>query len=113
MPNVTIDAAHRGIPVICFDQASGMADILKSEPMTAGCVVDYLDTGRAADVILSLGENRDSLRQVAMATRRLAASVFDMAKYVEALDALGSQAPGAGMAFERQPEVHPLAARER
>jgi glycosyltransferase involved in cell wall biosynthesis len=113
MPNVTIDAAHRGIPVICFDQASGMADILKSEPMTAGCVVDYLDTGRAADVILSLGENRDSLQQVAMATRRLAASVFDMAKYVDALDALGSQAPGAGMAFERQPEAHPLAARER
>jgi glycosyltransferase involved in cell wall biosynthesis len=111
MPNVTIDAAHRGIPIVCFDQASGMADILKSEPMTAGCVVDYLDTGRAADVILALGEDRDGLRQVAIATRRLAACVFDMAKYVDTLDALGSQAAGADMAFEPRPAVHTFAAR--
>jgi glycosyltransferase involved in cell wall biosynthesis len=92
MPNVTIDAAHRGIPIICFDQASGMADVLKSEPATAACVVDYLDTALAADLILSFACDRDALGRVAAATQQLAATVFDMAKYVDALDALGTQA---------------------
>jgi glycosyltransferase involved in cell wall biosynthesis len=92
MPNVTIDAAHRGIPVICFNEASGMADVLKSDPITAGCVVDYLDAAMAADAILSLGRDRDALRSVAAATQRLATEVFDMTRYVDALDRLGSNA---------------------
>lgn len=92
MPNVTIDAAHRGIPIICFDKASGMADVLKTEPATAAGVVDYMDTAMAADLILSFARDRDALGRVAAATRQLAADVFDMAKYVDALDALGAQA---------------------
>jgi len=100
MPNVTIDAAHRGIPVICFDQASGMADILKSDPKTALCVVDYLDTAMAADVILQLAGDRAGLAQLAAATQRLANTVFDMAKYVEALDRLGTNASGPIIATE-------------
>ncbi len=100
MPNVTIDAVHRGIPVICFDQASGMADVLKSDPLTAGCVVDYLDTAMAAEVILALGSDRVGLDRVAAATLQLAASVFDMTKYVDALDSLGTSAAAAVSAPE-------------
>jgi glycosyltransferase involved in cell wall biosynthesis len=92
MPNVTIDAAHRGIPIICFDQASGMADVLKSDPVTAAGIADYLDTAMAADLILTYARDREALARAATATRALAAEVFDMAKYVDALDALGTQA---------------------
>jgi glycosyltransferase involved in cell wall biosynthesis len=92
MPNVTIDAAHRGIPIICFDQASGMADVLKSDPVTAAGIADYLDTAMAADLILAYARDREALARAATATRALAAEVFDMAKYVDALDALGTQA---------------------
>lgn len=101
MPNVTIDAAHRGIPIICFDQASGMADILKSDPITAAGVVDYLDAAMAAEAILSLGRDPAALREVAAATRHLAASVFDMAKYVDALDDLGTNATSSASAAFR------------
>ncbi len=96
MPNVTIDAAHRGIPIICFDQASGMADVLKTEPLTAAGVADYLDTAMAAELILGLARDRDALARAAAATRVLAANVFDMAGYVDALDALGAQAGSVG-----------------
>jgi glycosyltransferase involved in cell wall biosynthesis len=106
LPNVSIDAAHRGIPVICFDQASGIADILKSDPLTAVCVVDYLDTTMAAEVILSLGRDREALKRIALATRRLAGSVFDMAKYVETLDAFGTNA--ASIAAAHGPERQPI-----
>ena len=92
MPNVSIDAAHRGIPIICFDRASGMADVLKSNPVTAAGIADYLDTAMAADLILAYARDPDALARAAAATRALAAEVFDMTKYVAALDALGAQA---------------------
>ncbi len=95
MPNVTIDAAHRGIPIICFDQSSGMADVLKSNPLTAAGIADYLDTAMAAHLILSFARDREALARTAAATRALAAEVFDMANYVDALDALGAKAASA------------------
>jgi glycosyltransferase involved in cell wall biosynthesis len=92
MPNVSIDAAHRGIPIICFDQASGMADVLKSDPITAAGIADYLDTAMAADLILAFARDREALARAANATHALAAEIFDMANYVDALDTLGAQA---------------------
>jgi len=46
----------------------------------------------AADLILAYARDREALARAATATRALAAEVFDMAKYVDALDALGTQA---------------------
>ena len=92
LPNVSIDAAHRGIPVVCFKDASGMADLLLSDPETARGVVDYLDPIAAGSAILSLSNDQVYYTRAAAATRRLALSAFDMAKYVGAIDALGTAA---------------------
>jgi glycosyltransferase involved in cell wall biosynthesis/predicted O-methyltransferase YrrM len=92
LPNVVIDSAHRGIPIVCFKNASGAADLLLSDPETALGVVDYLDPIAAGRVILSLAGNQDSWTRMAAATENLARSVFDMAKYVEAIDVLGTAA---------------------
>ena len=46
----------------------------------------------AADLILAYARDPDALARAAAATRALAAEVFDMTKYVAALDALGAQA---------------------
>lgn len=94
MPNVAIDAAYRGIPIVCFKNASGMADLLLSDPETARSVVDHLDPLAAGSVILSLARDHDLRTRMADATRRLARSTFDMAKYVDAIDALGTAASG-------------------
>lgn len=92
MPNVSIDAVCRGIPVVCFQEASGMADLLRADPDTAVGVVPYLDTHGAASVIARLASNPALYRHMAEATRRFGASTFDMARYVARLDALATAA---------------------
>jgi glycosyltransferase involved in cell wall biosynthesis len=106
MPNVSIDAAHRGIPVICFRDASGTADLLMTDSETATGVVDYLDSSAAAQVIVSLISDSNYRSRMSEATRNLASSVFDMAKYVAALDQLGTDA--SARAAERRDDVNLL-----
>ncbi len=92
LPNVTIDAAVRGIPVVCFAEASGMADLMSGNPATAFGVVDYLDADAAGRKIINLAEDADLKKRTAAAMLELAHANFDMAKYVEHLDALGTAA---------------------
>jgi glycosyltransferase involved in cell wall biosynthesis len=94
LPNVSIDAALRGIPIVCFQGASGMAEILSADPATEACVVGHLDIAAASGAILGLAAD-DALRQrMASATLSLGRSVFDMNAYCAALDTLGRDASG-------------------
>jgi glycosyltransferase involved in cell wall biosynthesis len=92
LPNVTIDAAMRGIPIVCFQDASGMADLLLKRPETRRGVVPHLDSGAAADVIAHLAADEAARQNLAEATQRYAAEIFDMDRYVAELDRLGRQA---------------------
>lgn len=92
LPNVSIDATLRGIPVVCFAEASGMAEILASNDKTCELVVSHLDVGAAAALIGSLAADRDKLRRLGSAVRQLAQKSFDMSSYVRALDELGRRA---------------------
>jgi glycosyltransferase involved in cell wall biosynthesis len=92
LPNVSIEAAVRGLPVVCFQDASGIAEILGSGPETARSVVEHLDTQAAADLILQLANDEGKCEELASATRRLAHDVFDMEAYVASLDVLGAAA---------------------
>lgn len=100
LPNVSIDAALRGIPIVCFADASGMAEILASDPQTRELVVTHLDASAAAAQIGRLAADRDKLRQIGDAVQSLARDRFDMKKYVAALDRLGRSSVSA-MARER------------
>jgi glycosyltransferase involved in cell wall biosynthesis len=90
LPNVSIDAAWRGIPIICFEGASGTADLLRQNPITATGVVPHLDVQAASDVLVSLATDHGRLQTLSRATAVLARSVFDMKAYVQGLDALGT-----------------------
>jgi glycosyltransferase involved in cell wall biosynthesis len=92
LPNVTIDAAMRGIPVVCFQDASGMADMLLANPQTRRGVVPHLDSAAAADVIVHLAEDEAARQSLVEATQRYAAEIFNMDHYVAELDRLGGQA---------------------
>jgi hypothetical protein len=91
MPNVTIDAAFRGMPVVCFEGASGMASLLAAQPSLRSCVVPHLDTHAAAQVILGLADDEAALARLAADMRSFAATTFDMEAYVGRLDALGRE----------------------
>ena len=92
LPNVTIDAAMRGLPIICFDGASGMADLLKRDPSTAATVVPHLDVAAAARVIVDLAINDELRCRIADATRTFGQATFDMHRYVAKVDMIGGQA---------------------
>ena len=92
LPNVTIDAAVRGIPIVCFQDATGMADLMVADPETAFGVVDYLDAEAAANRLIELAGNCQLRARLSQALIALARRHFDMEGYVHRLDTLGTEA---------------------
>jgi glycosyltransferase involved in cell wall biosynthesis len=101
LPNVAIDAMSMGVPVVCFDRASGIAELLKSDLETAACVAPYLDVEAAASTIAAIASDSARHRRLADAVQAIAARTFQMDRYVETLDRLGSAARVAGRAESR------------
>jgi glycosyltransferase involved in cell wall biosynthesis len=92
LPNVAIEAAIRGLPVVCFDQASGMAEILLEDEETQDLVVPYLDTGAASELICSLATDPIRAHKFSVAIAELARRRFNMEDYVHQVDGLGVRA---------------------
>ncbi len=92
MPNVAIEAALHGIPVVCFAEATGIVEVLEADPTTRRCVVPHLDVARAARVIIEFANDEEARREVGTVTRRLAEATFDMDRYVDRIDQLGVEA---------------------
>ena len=109
MPNVAIESAAHGIPVVCFDQASGMAELMTQDAALRDLVVPYLDVAAAADAVVALADRPDRRAAAGEAMRALAARHFDLPAYVAALDALGQGA--ARLARQRERDRAVIAAR--
>jgi glycosyltransferase involved in cell wall biosynthesis len=91
-PNVAIDAIGRGMPLVCFDGASGIAEVLAEQPGCRELVVPYAAIDLAAARILELGENPAYRRQMSAAIKVFAAQAFDMDSYTDRLDEIGRRA---------------------
>jgi glycosyltransferase involved in cell wall biosynthesis len=89
LPNVTIDAAYHGLPIVCFDKASGMAALLSEEILLRSCVVPHLNVDAAAHVIAQFANDEKMRAETGNAIRRFAETNFDMERYVNRLDELG------------------------
>ncbi len=92
LPNISIDAARRDLPIVCFKDASGMAELLLAESGLAKLVAPHLDTGGVAERLAALATNRDGCAQVGRTIGEFGRRVFDMSAYVRRLDQLGRQA---------------------
>lgn len=88
LPNVGIDASMAGIPVVCFDRASGMAEILGAQPDTAPLVVPYLDAAAAAEAIVAMANDGALQAALSEAIKRVAIGRFDMVGYAQRIEAL-------------------------
>jgi glycosyltransferase involved in cell wall biosynthesis len=95
LPNVAVEAALRGLPVVCFDKATGIAEVLATDPATRAGVLPHLDVAAAARLIADLADDRARYEQLSRATRLLAERAFDMDGYVRRLDELGQEAMAA------------------
>jgi glycosyltransferase involved in cell wall biosynthesis len=89
LPNVAVEAAIRGIPIVTFDRASGLAELLKGDARLSSLVVPYLDSWAAAIAIVALAVDEAAYAVQAEAIREMAARAFDMEGYIAELDGLG------------------------
>jgi glycosyltransferase involved in cell wall biosynthesis len=86
LPNVSVDAASRGLPIVCFDRATGMADILRQNGLAADCVAPFLDVEELALRVIALLEDTQRRRLVSQRLRDMAAKTFNMTRYVERIE---------------------------
>jgi glycosyltransferase involved in cell wall biosynthesis len=91
LPNVAIEAAMRALPVVCFDRASGIAELLAQNEATRDLVVPYLDCDAAARLVSELAEDPVRLGRLSDEINRFARSMFDMDRYADAIDNLATK----------------------
>lgn len=101
LPNVGIDAICEGLPIVCFEAGSGIADLLASEGLSQFCVVPYLDTAAMADLAIRILEDPNHEATVKSRLLDMGGRSFDMDKYVSQIERLLAQAT-ADMAAEEQ-----------
>ncbi|KAA2311454.1 glycosyltransferase [Pseudooceanicola sediminis] len=92
LPNVAIDAMQAGLPLVCFDRASGIPDILRGTPLEAECIVDYLDTACMSDQVLRLVQDPEAYRNISQAISAHARATFDLGAYAARIERLGRAA---------------------
>ncbi len=85
LPNVAIDALHEGLPVVCFDHASGLVEYVRTDPVLKTLVATYLDTEAASGAICRLADDPELRRSASERSRKLSKSLFDIDDYVLAL----------------------------
>jgi len=94
-PNVGVVAMTRGMPIVCFDHATGTAEILSSDPETKSLVVPHLDVHAAAELICRLASEPAAFAAMKRATKRVANAAYDMTAYIRQVDDWGRAAAAA------------------
>lgn len=92
LPNVAIDAMAHGLPVVCFDRTSGIADVLVEEGLRDALVAGYLDTHDMAAKVLDLATSPDLRQRIRQRVLDVVDRRFNMDTYVAALEKLALDA---------------------
>ena len=88
LPNVAIDAMLAGTPVLCFDSATGIADVLREAGLGPDCVAAYLDPADMSAKLAALAASPAHHADIARRTRTHAEAIFEMTGYVARLESL-------------------------
>ena len=95
LPNVAIDAMFHGVPVVCFDRCSGIADFLQRNDMGTRCVATYLDTDDAARKLREFAVSATLRNETGECARAAARDHFNMSRYVEEIERVALAAVSA------------------
>ncbi len=85
LPNVAIDVMSLGIPLVCFEDGTGMIEILMQDADTATCIVPYLSVNHATEKIIEFYKSPEYYSLIASKVKELAQKNFDMKDYVSQL----------------------------
>lgn len=84
LPNVGIDAICGGLPIVCFEKASGISALLEEHGLRDSCVADYIDThDMAFKAIRMIDDAEKSTLSASM--KEIGEQIFSMPKYIERL----------------------------
>jgi glycosyltransferase involved in cell wall biosynthesis len=92
LPNVAIDAMAHGLPVVCFEKATGIADILIENGFSEVCVAPYFEISQLASKILALMKSRTMRQEIGRKLQQLVFNKFDIEHYVRRLEELAFDA---------------------
>lgn len=93
-------AMEQGIPVLCFDKASSLAEYLAADDMAAGLVQPYLDIHAMAARLEQLANDQAYLDATGLAVKRVVKKTFDLEQYVIELTRLGQEAAHEARAID-------------
>ena len=89
LPNIGIDAMMRGLPLVCFEKTTGIADILIANGLGEECVAPYLDTAKMTAQVLAFAESKTFSQRVGEQMRQIALKEFDIENYVSQIEKIG------------------------
>jgi glycosyltransferase involved in cell wall biosynthesis len=92
LPNVAIDAMAKGLPVLCFDKATGVADLLHQASLSDACRAPYLDLAAMADQIVALARAPEKRTQVGQVLKAFCDHALRFDLYAERLAELAEAA---------------------
>lgn len=93
LPNVAIDALCAGKPVLAFEGASGIAELLGTDPaLQRSCLCTYLDPRSMAEQLERLLANPEHRLSLSALCRALSEEQFDMEHYRAQLLGWGDEA---------------------
>ncbi len=92
LPNVAIEAMSHGLPVICFEKATGIAGILIENGFGDECVAPYFDTSTLASKVLAFARSKDMRHAVGKRLQHLVDTRFSIERYVQQLEELSLRA---------------------
>lgn len=92
LPNVAIDAMAHGMPVLCYDKTTGIADFLIENGLQDHCVAQYLDSADMAKKIVDLASSQALRKDVAERCHAASIAYFNMDKYIASLEILAQDA---------------------
>ncbi len=91
LPNVALDALSEGLPLVCFDKTTGIADILQEHGLGETCVAAYLDTQDLARKVLALARSSELREEIGAKSIHLSERTFNMTGYLARLEQLAGQ----------------------
>jgi len=89
LPNVAIDAMLHKLPVLCFNKATGIAEILINNDLKNECIAPYMDIETMSNKIKNLAESKTLREKVGEQLQQLAFENFEMTKYINKLENAG------------------------
>ena len=92
LPNVAIDAMLASKPMLCFERACGMANLLLNDPVLGEALIaPYFNTSAMAYKAAALLKNPEQRKIIAKRSLEQAELWFNMPKYIEHLRQLGAE----------------------